>query len=319
MRKNTDAPLSGGAAGGSDEGPVMGLERTSGVVPTGQASQAGNGEEVARSVKPFGIAKRASPCCEIRSLLISDGGPIVIGTCGDASKPPVFLGPHFYASHIPGNADYQQAWIESLTQNFFLVVADYPRGIGRTRDPHGISFNPAILAKDYTQVADLLGLGRFAYVGYSFGAAVGIQLACRTDRISALLIGGFPPLDAPYTALRQLSEAAAQLPDLKREGVDAGVLWSAVGFYAALEDWPERTEVPSLKMPRLLFLGDDDRAQGATRSLPIADIVRDTERELKSLGWQVHWLSGHDHSSAMQPDVALPIVREFLLGTVAGG
>ena len=36
----------------------MGLERSSGVVPTGRVSQPGNGEELARSVKPFGIAKR---------------------------------------------------------------------------------------------------------------------------------------------------------------------------------------------------------------------------------------------------------------------
>jgi len=36
----------------------MGLERSSGVVPTGRVSQPGNGEELARSVKPFGIGKR---------------------------------------------------------------------------------------------------------------------------------------------------------------------------------------------------------------------------------------------------------------------
>ena len=36
----------------------MGLERSSGVVPTGRVSQPGNGEELARPVKPFGITKR---------------------------------------------------------------------------------------------------------------------------------------------------------------------------------------------------------------------------------------------------------------------
>ena len=254
-------------------------------------------------------------CCEIRSLGLSNGGPVIVGTCGSSSNPAVFLGPHFYASPISGNAEYQQAWIEHLTRDFFVVVADYPRGIGRTPDPHGVSFNPTILAQDYADIADALGLQQFAYVGYSFGAAVGIQLACRTDRISALLIGGFPPLDAPYTALRRMSEAAAELPTSRRDGIDVGVLWSAVGFYAALERWPERTEVSRLKMPRLLFIGDDDRAQGATEPLPIADIVRATERELESLGWRVRWLRDHDHSSAMDAHAALPIVHEFLLGS----
>jgi RNA-directed DNA polymerase len=58
MRKNTDARISGGVAGGSDEGSVMGLERSSDIVPTEPAGQPGNGEELARTVKPFGIAKR---------------------------------------------------------------------------------------------------------------------------------------------------------------------------------------------------------------------------------------------------------------------
>jgi group II intron reverse transcriptase/maturase len=58
MRKNTDAQISGGVAGGSDEGSVMGLERSSDVVLTGPVGQPGNGEELAGTVKPFGIAKR---------------------------------------------------------------------------------------------------------------------------------------------------------------------------------------------------------------------------------------------------------------------
>jgi RNA-directed DNA polymerase len=58
MRKNTEAQVSGGVAGGSEEGAVMGLERSSGVVPTASVGQPGDGEESARAVKPFGIAKR---------------------------------------------------------------------------------------------------------------------------------------------------------------------------------------------------------------------------------------------------------------------
>jgi len=36
----------------------MGLERSGDVVPTESVGQPGNGEEPARAVKPFGIAKR---------------------------------------------------------------------------------------------------------------------------------------------------------------------------------------------------------------------------------------------------------------------
>jgi RNA-directed DNA polymerase len=52
------AQVSGGVADGSEEGLVMRLERSSDVVPTEGIGQPGNGEEPARSVKPFGIAKR---------------------------------------------------------------------------------------------------------------------------------------------------------------------------------------------------------------------------------------------------------------------
>src|ERR1035441_4478838 len=58
MRRNTEAQVSGGVAGGSVEGSVMGLERSSDVVRTESVGQPGNGEEPAKAVKPFGIAKR---------------------------------------------------------------------------------------------------------------------------------------------------------------------------------------------------------------------------------------------------------------------
>lgn len=58
MRKNTEAQVSGGAAGSSDEAAVMAVERSSSVVPTESVGQPGDGEERTRSVKPFGIAKR---------------------------------------------------------------------------------------------------------------------------------------------------------------------------------------------------------------------------------------------------------------------
>src|SRR2546421_10128236 len=58
MRKNTEAQISGGVAGGSDEGPVMGMERSSDVVPTERVGQPGNGKEPARTSKTFSITKR---------------------------------------------------------------------------------------------------------------------------------------------------------------------------------------------------------------------------------------------------------------------
>jgi len=58
MRKNTEAPVSSGAADSSVEASVMGVERCGGVVWTESVRQPRKGEERARAVKPFGIGKR---------------------------------------------------------------------------------------------------------------------------------------------------------------------------------------------------------------------------------------------------------------------
>lgn len=58
MRRNTDAQVSGGAAGSSDEAAVMAVERGSGVALVDQVGQPCKGEEPVREAKPFGITKR---------------------------------------------------------------------------------------------------------------------------------------------------------------------------------------------------------------------------------------------------------------------
>ena len=40
-------------------------------------------------------------------------------------------------------------------------------------------------------------------------------------------------------------------------------------------------------------------------------LVRERDT-LQRLGWQVHVLEGLDHTSAMQPDAVLPILRPWL-------
>ena len=52
------------------------------------------------------------------------------------------------------------------------------------------------------------GRDRFAYYGYSWLALAGLQLAIRTDRLTALAMGGFPPLGGPYAAMLTVTRAA---------------------------------------------------------------------------------------------------------------
>lgn len=241
-----------------------------------------------------------------------DGTELYFETHGQRSNPAVLMGPHFYLSRSQEDESFTGLWVERLKRDFFVIVADYPRGIGRTGHPQQLAFSPDIAAEEYERIADAAGVGRFGWVGYSFGGAMGVQVACRSDRVAALAIGGFPPLNAPFQLMVELSSSMARNPPSLPPFIHPGVLWSAVAFYAPLTVWPEQQAVCGLAMPRLVFMGDADAAQGAPRPIPLADNLRAVESELREWGWQIEWLRGHDHVSAMRPEVSLPAVRRFL-------
>jgi pimeloyl-ACP methyl ester carboxylesterase len=253
-----------------------------------------------------------TPMGDSRFAKAADGTEIYFQSHGEQTKPAVFMGPHFYPSRSGDAGSFTRAWIERLRVDFFVIAADYPRGIGRTGNPQGLHFNADVAAEEYGRIADAAGVERFGWVGYSFGGALGVQIACRTGRVTALAVGGFPPLSAPFKLMTDISIRSAECPGVLPPFIDLGVLWSAVGFYKSLIGWPQRQEIPRLTMPRMIFMGDNDSAQGATETIPLAEILRTCEGDLRALGWGVSWLAGQDHESALQPTIALPIVHQFL-------
>lgn len=254
------------------------------------------------------------------TAIAGDGTELHFETHGERAKPAIFMGPHFFMSRLVSRAPFTEIWIERLKQDFFVITADYPRGVGLTGNPLGLAYNPDVAAAECECIAAAAGVERFAWVGYSFGGAMGVQLACRTTRVTALVVGGFPPLNAPFRLLSEILTSAASLQAARSPQVDANVLWTAVGFYRPLVEWPERRAVARLTMPRLVFMGDRDTAQGLPEpwSVPLADNLRAVESELRALDWRIEWLQGHDHASAIHPDVSLPVVHRFLLEALAG-
>lgn len=80
------------------------------------------------------------------------------------------------AGYVAGLADYR------------VVLVDH-RGRGRT--PPADSYRPAEFVADVVEVADALGLERFAFWGYSLGARIGYELAAREPaRVAALIASG---------------------------------------------------------------------------------------------------------------------------------
>jgi pimeloyl-ACP methyl ester carboxylesterase len=158
-------------------------------------------------------------------------------------------------------------------------------------------------------ILDAANVGRAAFVGYSYGGALAVQVACRSDRLSAVAVGGWPPLEAPFRRLAEIATELATDPpaelDLSRE-----MLWSAAGFYGSLVEWAERDEVPEIDIPRLAFTGTDDEFDAPNPTL--SDLLRRAEDDLRALGWEIAWIEGADHAGAMDARVSGPVVRAFL-------
>jgi pimeloyl-ACP methyl ester carboxylesterase len=189
-------------------------------------------------------------------------------------------------------------------------------------------------ARDLLAIADAAGADRFAYYGYSWLGLLGQQLALRTDRLSALVMGGYPPLDGPYAAMLAVTRAAhaASLaavanPPAPTETVPGD--WSTVSvtttvdqtrqfvtLYEALRDFDDRAAQPSLTCPRLCVVGSADTIaydeQWGGVTVDIAGPVQRERAALETLGWDVAVLDGLDHMQAMQAPAVLPVLRPWL-------
>ena len=95
--------------------------------------------------------------------------------------------------------------VDGLSDRFRVVAFDYEGHLAEHPKPD--SLTPGNVAFDFLTVADAAGADRFAYYGYSWLALAGLQLALRTDRLSALVMGGYPPLDGPYEEMLAVTEA----------------------------------------------------------------------------------------------------------------
>src|SRR6059036_410281 len=102
-----------------------------------------------------------------------------------------------------------QSLIKGLSDAFRVVAFDYEGQCLRISKPDTLT--PANAASDLLTVADAVGADRFAYYGYSWLALIGLQLAIRTDRLSALIMGGFPPLDGPYVEMLRVTTTAYEM------------------------------------------------------------------------------------------------------------
>jgi pimeloyl-ACP methyl ester carboxylesterase len=231
--------------------------------------------------------------------------------------PTVFVGLPLMASHVEvfGEAarPMLEAWLAALAPNHTVLLADYP-GIGRSADHDPSTMTADRVVGDLLSVASAAGVERFAWTGYSWSAAVGLQLATRSDRVSALAIGGWPPLAAPYDGIRAASHARiGRVPNHARVMLRNDAQYRQwASFYASLIGWDEAAEVGALDIPALLYFGAQGNLVEEGFDVPIASRCREQRARLERLGWQVCEIAGFGHDVIGQTDLVLPPLAAFL-------
>jgi glutaredoxin-related protein len=157
--------------------------------------------------------------------------------------------------------------------------------------------------------------------------------------LTALAMGGFPPLGGPYAAMLRVTTvahemavaaaaqtdegAAAQQPAVEAGDWDSvqvtmspGQTQQFVTLYQALQGFDDRAAQEHITCPRLCFAGSADEIQYGPKwgdvLVSIAGPLIAERAELESLGWEVRVLDGLDHLQAMQARQVLPILRSWL-------
>ena len=230
---------------------------------------------------------------------------------------PLFLGFPIFASHpemFDGRQrDVLRGLLDRLTDRYRVLVADYP-SIGKSRSFPPEDLTVAGACDHMLAVADHAGFDRFAWWGYSVGAVMGLHLATRDDRLTALAMGGWPPLGGDYAAMAHAATVHVGNPPEHAKAVlrndDQYRQWST--FWSSCVDWPERVLVPRIRCPRLAFAGADAVADGGGMVIPYAATLRARRVELEALGWQVRLVEGRDHAVGLETGIVAPMLREFL-------
>lgn len=223
-----------------------------------------------------------------------------------------------------------QSLMKGLSDAFRVVAFDYEGHVLSKPKPETLT--PDNAASDLLAVADAIGATQFAYYGYSWLAVIGLQLAIRTDRLSALIMGGFPPLNGPYAEMLSVTTATYEIATGARSGEavnesewSAGSLSEAqtqqfVTLYRALQHFDDRAIQSRLTCPRLCFAGSADEIHYDERwnneHVSIGGRILRERAELERLGWDVRVLDGLDHTQTMQAKQVVPLLRSWWASSV---
>lgn len=272
---------------------------------------------------------------------LHDGAAVDVTVFGDG--PSVFVPVNTAVVEGPV-AEQMRAWgadpnlgrtlaIGLADAGFRVIAADYEGHLAAHPKPETLTADN--VAADLLAIADAAQVSRFAYYGYSWLALAGLQLALRTDRISALVMGGYPPLNGPYEAMLAVTRSAHRMAVAHRDNsappvdVQPGD-WDSVEvtsrpeqtqqyvtLYESLRDFDDRAALDQLVVyPRMVFVGANDNivygAKWDNATVAMVDAIARHREELETHGWTVTIIPDADHMKAMQANAVLPILTPWL-------
>jgi pimeloyl-ACP methyl ester carboxylesterase len=231
--------------------------------------------------------------------------------------PAVVIGLPLMASHNEVFGDAMMpvfsGYVGPLKDRFSLILVDYP-SIGKSRDIAPEDLTADRVCADLLSVATAAGHDRVAYWGYSWSGAVGLQLAARTDRLTALVVGGWPPLEAPYAnileaARRKIGNVEPSSRVILRND-DQYRQWSS--YYASMIDWDEAAAVSAIGCPRFGYFGGNGDLAEAELPVNIASAFRANRAKLEAMGWEIIEFAGRGHDVCLDSALVVPPVAAFL-------
>ncbi len=230
---------------------------------------------------------------------------------------PLFLGFPIMASNGdifgPDGAAMLRNFLDRLTDRYRVLIADYP-SIGKSPSIPTADFTADRVCADFLGVADAAGFDRFAYWGYSWGAQAGLQLASRTDRLSALVVGGWTPLGGPYREILRASQISVKNPSASSMLVlrEPAQYAQWVTYNQSVQDWPEAEAVAGISCPAMAYAGAIEGAESGGVDIPYATRLREHRDELEAMGWRVELIEGQSHAVGLDAEIIVPMVRDFL-------
>lgn len=232
------------------------------------------------------------------------------GTAAPRAIPAAPGQPPLIAEVAETLARYKQAYIDALGSKFRLIFIEYPGN-----EPKLYTLTPAAVARDYLAIADAAGAKEFAYAGFSWGCVTGLQLALRTDRMTALACGGFPVLDGIYedmlTTTRAMASGPASLYGLEANSPENGRQF--LTYYEGLQSFDDRLIQDALDIPRLNWIGDQDLPTLNGKPLThMGQLIVRSRAELEAAGWDVKIIPGKNHLDGGAPDVQAAVIDEWL-------